>query len=209
MTTPTPISPHLRIGIAVADAIRVEGLIALSAGIADLIPTTPAEAVRDLNLAMVLIDADDQVFALMAAFRRARASLRLLVLGQSNDPEYIGKIVTAGAKGYLTDSSSMEEIRMAISVVADGSIWAPRKVLASLIDTYSPQEPGRTEVRFTPREKEVLHLLIDGKQDRDIASTLGISVRTVQSVVAHLLRKFGVDNRVALTVRILERFVLH
>ena len=208
MSEPRPdAAPRLRIGIVVTDPVRVEGLIALTSEIADLIPTTPAEAVRDTQLAMVLIDADDQVFALMGAFRRARASLRLLVLGESNDPRYIGKIVLAGAKGYLTSAASIEEIRMAISVVADGSIWAPRKVLASLIDTYSPQESNRLELRFTPREKQISELLVDGRSDRDIAAELGISHRTVQSVVSNLLRKLGVHNRVALTVRILERTI--
>jgi len=200
--------PRLRIGIVVSDPIRVHGLIALTSELADLVRTTPAEAVREQNLAMVVIDADDQVFALMTAFRRARPGLRLLVLGESNDPKYIGKIVTAGAKGYLTSAASMEEIRMAIAVVADGSIWAPRKVLASLIDTYSPQQSVRSEVRFTAREKQISSLLVEGRSDREIADALGLSPRTVQAVVAHLLRKLGVDNRVALTLRILERFLL-
>lgn len=206
--TATAGTAPMRIGTVVADPIRVEGLIAVLAGVADLVPMTPNDAVRDAGLAMVLIDADDQLFALMAAFRRARASLRLIVLGESVDPKYIGRVVTAGAKGYLSQWSSPEEIRMAISVVADGSIWAPRKVLASLIETYSPDEPRRPELRFTPRERDVLEHLVSGRSDRETAAELGISHRTVQVTVGNLMRKVGVDNRVALTVQVLDRFKL-
>ena len=200
--------PLLRIGTVVADPIRVEGLIAVLSDVADLVPMTPTDAVRDHHLAMVLIDADDRLFALMAAFRRARPSIRLLVLGESTDPKYIGRVVTAGAKGYLSQSSSTEEIRMSVSVVADGSIWAPRKVLAGLIDTYAPDEPRRPEIRFTPRERQVLQHLVEGRSDRETAAELGISHRTVQGTVANLMRKVGVDNRVALTVHVLDRFNL-
>ena len=192
--------------MVVADPIRVEGLIAVLSDIADLVPMTPTDAVRDHQLAMVLIDADERLFALMAAFRRARPSIRLLVLGESTDPRYIGRVVTAGAKGYLSQSSTTQEIRMSISVVADGSIWAPRKVLAGLIDTYAPDEPRRPEVKFTPRERQVLQHLVHGRSDRETAAELGISHRTVQGTVANLMRKVGVDNRVALTVHVLDRF---
>ncbi len=209
MAAAIPSEPALlRIGTVVSDPLRVEGLISILSDLAELVPMTPTDAVRDPGLAMVLIDADDQLFALMNAFRRARASLRLLVLGESNDPKYIGKVVTAGAKGYLSQWSGPEEIRMAISVVADGSIWAPRKVLASLIETYSPDEPRRPEVRFTQREKDVLQHLVAGRSDRETAAELGISHRTVQGMVANLMRKVGVNNRVALTVQVLDRFNL-
>ena len=170
----------------VRDPVRVEGLLALFTGVAELRPITPTQAVHDTELSIVMIDADDAVFALLAAFRRARAGLRLLVFGDHNDQRYIGRIVAAGAKGYLPHSASASEIEAAVAVIADGSIWAPRKVLASLIDTYSPDQPKRTEV----------------------ARNLGISPRTVQSAVSRLLRKVGVENRVALTVRVMEQHLL-
>ncbi len=215
--TSTPTSPaeraveRLRIGIVSDDPLRVEGLIAMLSGIAEPVPMTPTDAIRHHGaLTMVLIDATDRLFLVMAAYRRARPGLRLLVFGESADPRFIGQVVAAGAKGYLSHTASAEEILMAVSIIADGSIWAPRKVLASLIDTYSPVEilAGPVAVRFTPREKQVLQLLIDGQADREIAQQLGLSPRTVQSVISRLLFKTGVGNRVALTVRALERSLL-
>lgn len=207
---PFAAAPRLRIGTVCSDPIRVEGLIALLHSIADLVPMTPTDALRDGELTMVLIDATDQLFDLMAAYRRAKPGLRLLVFGESNDPALIGRVVASGAKGYLSHIASSEEIVTAVSIIADGSIWAPRKVLASLIDTYSPERPSAVDapVVFTPRERQVLELLVHGRSDREIATILQLSPRTVQSVVSRLLRKTRVHNRVALTVRAIEHYLI-
>lgn len=198
----------LRIGVVVSDPMRVEGFLALFSHMAEVLPMLPTDAVRRQDLSMVIIDSEEQLFPMLAAFRRARPNLRILVLGTSNDPHFISRVVAAGAKGYLTHLTTSVEIETAIRVVADGSIWAPRKVLSSLIDTLSPGEPVRSNLRFTPREFELLALLVQGHPDRIIAEKMGISVRTVQGMVRELLQRVGVKNRVALTVYVMERQIL-
>lgn len=201
----SPGGPRLRIGVVSSDALRIEGLRAILEETCDIVPMTAPETLRDNDLAMVLIDIpEDDLPALMATLRRARPSLRLIVLGTRSDPGFIQKVVASGAKGYLLHTANQREITMAVEVVADGSIWAPRKVLASLIDTIAPTEGRAPEVRLTPREQEVIELLIAGRANREIASTLGVETKTVKSHVGRLLQKFGVPNRVALTVRALE-----
>jgi DNA-binding NarL/FixJ family response regulator len=196
---------RLRIGVVSGDALRVEGLRVILAGQCDLLQLTAPDTLRQQDLGMVMIDApEDDLFQLMAAYRRARPGLRLMVLGNSGDAPFIQKVVASGAKGYLLHTASAREIVMAVEVVADGSIWAPRKVLASLIDTYAPSEPRPPEVHLTPREREVVDLLIAGRANREIAATLGVETKTVKSHVGRLFQKFGVPNRVALTVRALE-----
>lgn len=173
--------------------------------VCDLLPMTAPDTLREDDLAMVVIDTrEEDLLTMMAAFRRARPGLRLMVLGSRNDPNYIQRVVGSGAKGYLLYTASEREILMAVEVVADGSIWAPRKVLASLIDTYSNADPRPPEIRLTPREQEVIDLLIAGRANREIAATLGMELKTVKTHVGRLLQKFGVPNRVALTVRALE-----
>ncbi len=200
---------RFRIGTVSEDPLRMEGLVTLLLPIADLLPMSPADVLRDTELTMVVIDATDQILPLMAAYRRARPGLRLLVFGESSDPKYVGQVVAAGAKGYLSHMASAEEITMAVQVIADGSIWAPRKVLAGLIDTYSPGDPAKTSVvKFTPRERELLQLLVAGHSDREIAHRMQLSPRTVQNMVSRLLVKVGVANRVALTVRVVERMLI-
>lgn len=200
--------PHLRIGVILADPLRFQGLVSLFGDTAELLPMLPTDAVRRSDLSLLILEAGQELFALLAAFRRARAGLRILVLGESSDPAYISRVVAAGAKGYMPRNATVPEMQMAIEVVADGSIWAPRKVLAGLIDTLSTTEPVRQRVQFTPREREVLQLLVLGSPDRDIAGALGLSVRTVQGMVRSLLKRVGVSNRVALTVYVMEKHLI-
>lgn len=202
---PAPNGARLKIGVVCNDPLRIEGLRVVLDHACDLIPLTAPDTLREDDLSMVLIDTrEEDLLAMMAAFRRARPGLRLMVLGQRNDSAYIQRVVGSGAKGYLLYTASEREILMAVEVVADGSIWAPRKVLASLIDTYSTADPRPPEIRLTPREQEVINLLIAGRANREIASTLGMELKTVKTHVGKLLQKFGVPNRVALTVRALE-----
>ncbi len=196
---------RMRIGVVSGDALRVEGLRVILADVCDLLPLTAPDTLRTDDLGMVMIDSpEDDLFQLMAAYRRARPGLRLMVLGSRTEAAFVQKVVASGAKGYLLHTASAREIVMAVSVVIDGSIWAPRKVLASLIDTYSLSEPRPPKVHLTPREREVVDLLIAGRANREIASTLGVETKTVKSHVGRLFQKFGVPNRVALTVRAIE-----
>lgn len=203
------VKPRLRIGVVSMDAMRFEGLREALEETAELLPLTAHSTLREEDLAMLLLDGqDDHLMTLMATIRRARPALRLIVLGSSNDPRHIQTVVAGGAKGYLPYTAQPVEVRMAVSVVHDGSIWAPRRVLASLIDTYAPQAPRVVSMRLTKREREVVELLIAGRANREIGATLGIEVKTVKTHVSRLLQKFGVPNRVALTVRALEMEIL-
>lgn len=198
-----------RLGVVSADALRIEGLRAVLESSFEIVPLTAPETLRDGDLAMVVLDVpEDDLLAVMATLRRARPGLRLIVLSNRNDPQFIQRVVGSGAKGYLSHMASEREIIMAVDVVSDGSIWAPRKILASLIDTITPTEPRPPEVRLTPRELEVVELLVAGRANREIASTLGVETKTVKSHVGRLLQKFGVPNRVALTVRALEMQII-
>ena len=56
------------------------------------------------------------------------------MVGLEEDPAYVERVIGAGAKGYLTHGASESELRMAIEIILDGSVWAPRKVLARLLE---------------------------------------------------------------------------
>jgi DNA-binding NarL/FixJ family response regulator len=115
--------------------------------------------------------------------------------------------VGAGAKGYLSHSANEAELQMAISVVRDGSVWAPRKVLARLLEQSmrEPEIAKAVPVRLTRRELEVLRLLVLGHPNRQIALALGVDEGTVKAHMGRLMRKAGVDNRTALSMRAIEQ----
>jgi len=130
----------------------------------------------------------------------------LIVIGLEDDPEYIQRVIGAGAKGYLTHMAKESEIRLAIDIVQDGSVWAPRKVLARLLEASSGElRAPSPEPKFTEREGQVLKLLVAGRPNREIAAALGIDAATVKAHVGRLMRKVGVENRIALTMQAVSR----
>jgi DNA-binding NarL/FixJ family response regulator len=113
--------------------------------------------------------------------------------------------ISAGARAYLDIQAGPEETREAIRVVLDGSIWATRRMLALLVDRLLntpgvrvPEGPSE----FSPREHQVMDLILRACSNREIAEELQIGERTVKGHVASLLRKTGTDNRVSLSVRV-------
>lgn len=194
-----------RVGVVATDPLRVLGLKSICSDVMQLeiVHLSIPGALEDANLSLVLIDAEctSHLFELIASFRHAHPLLKLIVLGNESRQDYIERIIGAGAKGYLSLTAKESEIRMAIDIVRDGSVWAPRKVLSRLLD--SQRNATRTPVpqpRFTARELEVLNLLRAGQPNREIALSLGIDEGTVKAHIGRLMRKVGVNNRIALTV---------
>jgi DNA-binding NarL/FixJ family response regulator len=204
---------HLRMGLIATDPLRILGLQTIfSDHRAEVIPLSVPGALDASGVSLILIDASctDHLFELLATFRRTRPHLRLIVIGEVEDHDYIQRVIGAGAKGYLTHTAKESEVKLAIEIVQDDSVWAPRKVLARLLS--SPAEAESSGVpsapRFTGRERQVLRLLVGGSPNREIAQALGIDAVTVKAHVGRIMRKVGVENRIALTVETLNRNLL-
>ncbi len=209
MAQKIPVRVLPRIGLLVRDAMRVMGLQAIlgdGQGF-EVVVLSGTMALDGLDLVVIDSFATPQLFELLAVFRRSRPEIGLVVLGAESDFDHIERVIGAGARGYLSHSVSEAELRMAIDVVRDGSVWAPRKVLAHLLRS-SLDEPGGGApgpVQFTKREREVLKLLMMGHPNREIAAALGVDEGTVKAHMGRLMRKAGVDNRTALSMRAIER----
>lgn len=209
----------LKLGLVATDPLRILGLqtILAESGLhgapVEIVPLSIPGALDASGVSMILIDAacTDHIFELLAAFRRARPHLRLIVMGLEEDHDYIQRIIGAGAKGYLPHTAKGSEVRLAIEIVEDGSAWAPRKVLANLLELSSTEERrvgSLEEPKFTQRETQVLKLLVEGHPNRVIAEELGIDLATVKKHVSALMRKVGVNNRIALSVQVMNRKLL-
>ena len=201
---------QLRIGLIATDPLRVLGLQSIFAEDprTEIIPLSVPGALDASGVSLILIDAacTDHLFELLETFRRSRPHLRLIVIGLEESHEYIQRVIGAGAKGYLAHTSRENEIKLAIEIVRDGSVWAPRKVLARLLEASSTESrAAQPEPKFTGRESQVLQLLVAGRPNREIAEALGIDPATVKAHVGRLMRKVGVDNRIALTMQAVSR----
>ena len=198
-----------RIGLVATDAMRVAGLQAILSAEAYEVAllSTPSELGNYVELVLIDASATENLFELLGTFRRSRPGVRVIVLGEENDFEFIERVIGAGAMGYLNHAVDEDELRTAIGVVQDGSVWAPRRVLARLLagSLRGPVGGGPLTVRLTKREEEVLKLLIRGQPNREIASALGVDEGTIKAHMGRLMRKAGVDNRTALSMRAIER----
>jgi DNA-binding NarL/FixJ family response regulator len=207
----------LKLGLVATDPLRILGLQTIFAegGIkgaaVEIVPLSVPGALDVSGMSLILIDSacTEHIFELLAAFRRTRPHLRVIVLGLEEDHEYIQRIIGAGAKGYLAHTAKGSEVRLAIEIVQDGSAWAPRRVLANLLSSADERQAGTaSEPKFTKREVQVLKLLVDGHPNRAIAEELGIDLATVKKHVGTLMRKAGVKNRIALSVQAVNHNLL-
>ena len=199
--------PRIRIAVLESDPLRFVGFRALFDSEPDLeiLASTIAEITSLGSVDLVLLGSRNGInlFDTMAGLKAARPDLRIIVTGSGADDETILKALAAGAKGYVDEAAAPVEFVQAIRMVNQGSVWAPRKVLSTFIERVT-SSPGRIfpagRVTFTDREKEVLELLVAGRSNKEIGSVLGIEERTVKAHVAKLMRKVGVQNRIALSV---------
>ena len=202
-----------RVGLVCVDPLRILGLQALLGNgesfEVGVLAGTRAADLEGMDLILIDATATDYLEALIEAFRRLRPQVRLLVIGNEVQDSYTESIVDAGAQGYLSHSASEADLRNAVAVVRDGSIWAPRKVLARLLERSRAGAGQRAAgmvgaPSLTVRELQVLRLLILGRSNREIAGSLGVQESTVKSHLARLMRKAGTRNRTELTMRALE-----
>jgi len=162
-----------------------------------------AGAQQDIDLVLLATHIGSHLFEVVATLKAARRGLRIIVMGAGMGEENILKAIASGAKGYIDEAAAPNEFAQAFRVVCQGSVWAPRRVLSLFVERVS-NSPGRIfpagPVSLTPREKEVLEMLVAGRSNKEIGAPLGIAERTVKAHVAKLMRKVGVQNRIALSV---------
>jgi len=209
MKAATAKKPMIHIAVVDSDPLRFIGLRSLFDNEPDLELSAASleELPRLQNVDLVLLgnraSGGSSVFDVMASMKAARPDLRIIVTGTGADDEAILKALAAGAKGYVDEAAKPEEFVQAIRIVHQGSVWAPRRVMSIFIDRVT-SSPGKIfpagRVSFTDREKEVLELLVAGRSNREIGQALQIEERTVKAHVAKLMRKVGVQNRIALSV---------
>lgn len=158
------------------------------------------EQVAQLKPDVVLLDLEMPELDGVGALERLRESnpdIRTLVFTAFDTDERILGAVQAGAKGYLLKGAPRDELFKAVRVVHAGESLLQPVVASKLLKQVSHQQsPSTTEIEsLTPRELEVLHLLAQGLQNKEIAIELVISERTVKFHVSSIMGKLGAGNR--------------
>jgi NarL family two-component system response regulator LiaR len=159
--------------------------------------TDVIQKVASLTPDVVLLDLEMPEMNGVQILRQLRAEYPLthaLIFTAFDTDELIVQAVQAGAQGYLLKGAPRDEIFRAIRVIsAGGSLLEP--VVASKLIHHLQSEEQLDAQRLTGREMQVLHLLAQGKSNKEIATALSITQRTVKFHVSSIMGKLGANNR--------------
>ena len=129
---------------------------------------------------------------------------RVLILTFDDSDELIHAVLDAGAQGYLLKTDAMRDIVAAVDALRNNKTFFTTKVAQVVLDGYRGKTSDRTNdhhgvfARLTPREREVVQLIAEGKSSKEIAVTLGISVKTVETHRTNVMRTLDCHSQVDL-----------
>jgi DNA-binding NarL/FixJ family response regulator len=137
---------------------------------------------------------------LLDALKAAQPEIRLVVLSASRSRADILMALSAGAQGFINKGLGIGETEVAIQKIADGAVYVP-PFTPQLGANTARRETGAggssaTIAALTPRQIEVLHLLVAGQPNKGIARELGINPSTVKFHLSFIFRILGASNRV-------------
>jgi DNA-binding NarL/FixJ family response regulator len=122
-------------------------------------------------------------------------SVRILVLTQYENKEYILPLLRAGAVGYVTKDVRSTELADAIRTVFNEGAYLPPRITQAVVSSIAESPaPNSEQTILTEREIQVVRLIAEGLSNREIAERLGISVKTVDTHRGNILEKLNVHN---------------
>ena len=141
--------------------------------------------------------------------RRLVPAVRVIVLSQYGDREYVQRFLKAGVAGYILKSSAGADLLAAIrAVVRGGLALDPGVAREALQDGGESEAGGDLYDGLTDREKQVLKLVAEGHSNKEVAALLNISVKTAMSHREHLMLKLRLHNRTELVRYALKHGVI-
>jgi len=153
-----------------------------------------------MDIAMPMLNGLEATRQILKTFPKTK----VLILSAHSDPEYIEQVVKAGALGYLVKQSSGDILTKAIRELHYGRTFFTPSIARHLKDKYekSSDDAGlrkKSGTELTSRESELLQLIAEGQANKQIASELGISIKTVEKHRQHLMEKLNIHEIAGLT----------
>jgi DNA-binding NarL/FixJ family response regulator len=145
--------------------------------------------------------------------RRDRPETRLVFLTMYDDEDYLAECMDVGAAGYVLKDSPAEHLVTAIREIARGGSYLSPRMLSRLVNDFRMQARGEGSrlSRFgtlTKREREILKLLAEGNSVKEIASSLDLSVKTVEAHKFNLMRKLDLHNKAQLVQYAIQKKII-
>jgi len=150
-----------------------------------------------MDIAMPILNGLDATRQILAQ----QPSARVLILSAHSDDEYLERSANAGVMGFLEKQTSAEILTKAICEVAKGNIFFSPSITKRLAREVGKRSTSHMQAakKLSPRESEVLQLVAEGATNKQVASDLGISIKTVEKHRQHLMDKLGIHDTAGLT----------
>ncbi|MHB0866475.1 MAG: response regulator [Thermoleophilia bacterium] len=213
----------IRLLLADDHAILRSGLVRLLGEQSDIEVVGEAEngreavqKVQELHPDIVLMDIGMPVMNGMEATKQIKKrdqQVKVLVLTMHDNEEYLFQVLQAGASGYVLKKAADSDLVNAIHVVARGDCFLYPSAAKMVVEDYlekmkSGSEPTSTFDTLTEREREILKLVAEGYTNREIAESLFISVKTVETHKANIMEKLNLHKRAELVRYAIRKGIL-
>jgi two-component system response regulator NreC len=132
----------------------------------------------------------------------ARLGTKTIILSVHAEKRFVTEALRAGAAGYVLKDSAFEELAHAIRVAADNQVYLSPAIARAVVEGYigrSPQQRSSAFAVLTDRERQILQLLAEGRSAKQIATDLGVSIKTVETHRANIMKKLGKHSIAELT----------
>lgn len=166
---------------------------------------TTVQLTRKLSPTLVIMDITMPGLNGMEATREILSEapgVKVIALSMHSDKRFVAGMLNTGASGYLTKDCAFEELISAILTVVAGQTYLSPQVTSIVVEEHGRHLSVADSSVFsllTAREREVLQLIAKGKTTKEIASILGVSVKTVETHRQHIVKKLGLRSVAELT----------
>lgn len=145
---------------------------------------------------------------------KANSNIKILILTLHDSDQIVQEVLNAGARGFLLKSDAARDLVTAVEAVRRGKIYFTPKVASMVLDGYLRRDKkGTAEVptrsRLTPREREIVQLLAEGKSSKEVAVVLGLSVKTAETHRSNIMRKLELHSVSDLVLYAVRNNIVH
>lgn len=146
---------------------------------------------------------------------KANPRIKVLILTLHDSDQVVQEVLNAGARGFLLKSDAARDLVAAVEALRRDKIYFTPKVASMVLDGYlrreqpAPERETPTRSRLTPREREIVQLLAEGKSSKEVAVALGLSVKTAETHRSNIMRKLELHSVSDLVLYAVRNNIVH